>query len=606
MRRGICQRLNRVVIVAVVATMSVALVSGFGSRLPMAPARAVSYDVVETAAIEESPTTIGVAEGADLYFASQADVDRTLDALQSLGVQNVRIAIFWAGVEGTEGEYDWTSVDRMVDAAEARGMGILGTINHTPSWAGTPELTGHPDPAKFGEFVGAVAERYKGRVSTYEIWNEPTTTIFWDPNDPVAYTELLKAGYTAIKAVDESAIVVAGSVVAGPDRADGLAMSPVSFVEAMYDAGAQGYFDALSYHPYLFNTPFSEGQDKPYFDYPIEQLHAIRELMAQHGDGDLKVWITEYGQPTTTLADGTVITEEQQAAFIADLIRTWQDIDGAGPVFIYNARDTETGSSNPDFNLGLYYSDWTPKASAGVLADLIAELTAQQPEPVNPLAAFIQQIVRVIGQALNVIPAFINAVVRTITNWVGAIVGVNKAVVGAPPPEVAPVGSRGAVSTATATDDVIPDTLARRSSVKTDDEPPAVAGGSATAPAVEMVDDRAVVEAVEDVAGEPAVADVALVDVAEESRSDNAEVQAEAEVTEDSAGEIENPDQTTVDTAPDLSELAGDTGGTDTPAAPDVDNEPAATTSTAGTHGGPADTGTKDKDAGSDSDGGES
>lgn len=408
-----------------------ALVAAFACLLALADgiggqtrARAAAYAIDPVAAIEERPSTIGIAEGADLYFMSHADVERTLEAMQSLGVQDVRIAIFWADVEAEEGVFDWARVDQMVEAAHRRGMGILGTMLYTPDWAGAGGLTGHPDPAKWGAFVTQVAERYAGRISAYEIWNEPTTTLFWDPADPAVYTDLLKAGYQAIKGVDASAVVIAGSVVAGPTRPDGSTMSPVDFLQGMYDAGAHGYFDAISYHPYLFSMPFSGGQNQPHFDYPIEQLDAMRALMVEHGDGALKVWITEYGQPTTTLTDGSVLTEAQQAAFIADLLRTWQSVEGAGPVFLYNLRDTQTGGSNPDDNLGLYQSDWTPKAAAAALAALIRELNPTS-SPANPLVTFIKQVIRAVGNAVTFIPELIGRVVRTVVRFVGDVLGVN-------------------------------------------------------------------------------------------------------------------------------------------------------------------------------------
>jgi len=421
-----CRSLNRLAVVAVAGGLTVALISETGQNPPMQPPRLAAYHVVETAAITQLPTSIGIAEGADLFFMSKDDVELTMKTLKSLGVTQIRVAVFWAVVESTEGQYDWTNVDRVVKAAEGQGMNILATINHTPDWAGDPYLSGHPDPQKYGEFAADVAQRYAGRVSAYEIWNEPTTSLFWNPVDPAAYTEMLKAAYTAIKQADPSAVVVGGSVVAGPNKSDGSAMDPVDFIAAMYANGAHGYFDALSYHPYQYTTPFSAGQNLPDFDYPIEQLAAIRALMAQNGDGNVKVWITEYGQPTLTLSDGTVLSQQQQADYIEDLIRTWQTVDGAGPVFLYNARDTETGSSQIDDNFGLYQTDWMPKLAAGELAALIKELTKTS-TPVNPVAAFFQQIITAITNAFNFIPNLIGQVFRAVTNWLGGLFGIRPA-----------------------------------------------------------------------------------------------------------------------------------------------------------------------------------
>lgn len=435
-------------VMAVSTVATLALVGVIGGPATEWSARAASYAVRPVAAIAQLPSTIGIAEGHDFYLMGQAEIDRTLDAMQALGVQNVRVGIFWADIEAEEGVFKWDNVDRMVEAATLRGMGILGTILYTPRWAGATqspeytEWTSHPDPVKFGNFVGAVAEKYAGRISSYEIWNEPTADLFFDPVDPAVYTQLLQQGYRAVKAVDPSAVVIAGSVVAGPTREDGSTMSPVDFLQGMYDAGAKGYFDAFSYHPYLYTMSFSQGQNQPHFDYPIEQLDEIRALMVTKGDGNLKVWITEYGQPTNTTHQNIYLTEEQQAAFIEDLLRTWQGIDGAGPVFIYQTRDTATDSADPDKNFGLYDHEWDPKLAASVLADLIEEFTpAQNPNPSSPLRALLQQVAHAISQVLNFVPNMITKVIRTMVNFIGSILGTNP-----PNAAAAPAVARAAVT----------------------------------------------------------------------------------------------------------------------------------------------------------------
>ena len=90
--------------------------------------------------------------------------------------------------------------------------------------------------------------------------------------------------------------------------------------------------------------------------------------MAQYGDSAKKIWITEYGQPTTG-----AYTEARQAEFIRDFIETWQKQAGAGPIYIYETRDTNTGSSSTEENFGLFHTDWTAKPAAQVLAELIAK-----------------------------------------------------------------------------------------------------------------------------------------------------------------------------------------------------------------------------------------
>jgi hypothetical protein len=303
-----------------------------------------------------------------MLFYSQADTDRALDMLKADGVDTVRILIPWAGVEASDDVWTWSAIDRMVNSANARDMKVLGVLNSTPAWAaapGTPALSGHPaDNAEYAEFVSMVATRYKGKVAAYEVWNEPNGKVFWEPApDAAQYTAMLKAAYVAIKAADPDAVVVAGSVGAVMDSAT--TVDSVRFVREMYAAGAAGYFDALSYHPYFYNRSFSQGTTNP--NLPINQVKAIHDLMVANGDGNKQIWATEYGQPAG------IVSEANQAAYIGDFLRAWRDLDYAGPAFVHTFRDYTSSSETNSATFGVYRQDWTAKPSVGVIEAVIDE-----------------------------------------------------------------------------------------------------------------------------------------------------------------------------------------------------------------------------------------
>ena len=142
------------------------------------------------AVIDESSTTIGIADSS-LYSMSSADLNATLDKIQSLGVTSVRVLVPWASVENRQGVYDWTQLDQLVNAAQSRGISLVATVAATPWWAGNI-ISGHTDPAVYAGFTTAIATRYKGKISGYEVWNEPNSTLFYNPIDPaaVSYTHL--------------------------------------------------------------------------------------------------------------------------------------------------------------------------------------------------------------------------------------------------------------------------------------------------------------------------------------------------------------------------------------------------------------------------------
>jgi hypothetical protein len=249
----------------------------------------------------------------------------------------------------------------------------------------------------------------------YEVWNEPNLFASWLPApDPAVYTQVLKSAYTAIKAADPNALVVGGALGAVVNFG-GITTSPVDFVQQMYQDGAKGYFDALSFHPYQYTTMFSQGGIYP--DAPINQLIAIRQPMINNGDSALRIWATEYGLPT---AGPNGVTPQQQANFISDFLTAWKNLSYAGPSFIYATRDQQVTTAGDAASMGVFYYDWTPKLAAQVIKDAIAanqgSVGGGGGDPGAALgaalAAFYQQVFQSYVQA--VATAYVNALAQAL------------------------------------------------------------------------------------------------------------------------------------------------------------------------------------------------
>lgn len=318
-------------------------------------------------AVNQRPTGIAV-HVPDMLFYTQAEINAAFDALQANGIDTVRVLIPWAGIETFPGVYSWTAMDRVVNSAALRGIKVLGVLNSTPLWAAAPNtlpLAGMPkDNAQFAKFAKAVAARYKGKVGSYEVWNEPNGIQFWQPSPNAAqYTALLKAAYTAIKSADPNAVVVAAAVGAVVDFGN-LAVNPVRFISEMYAAGAAGYFDALSFHPYLYSQAFSQQGAAP--ESPLNQAKRIYALMVANGDGDKKIWATEYGQPSS------VVSQASQALYLGDFLRTWRSLPFAGPTFIHQLVDTNDASAT-EASFGLFDTNWVPKLALFTVKLVLAE-----------------------------------------------------------------------------------------------------------------------------------------------------------------------------------------------------------------------------------------
>jgi hypothetical protein len=152
-------------------------------------------------------------------------------------VRNVRIFCKWKMVEANgKGQFAWGRLDEQVNSALSVGVNsiLLSICPPVPVWATNP---GNPKPTymgppkriqDFGDFCGAVAERYKGYVDYYQIWNEPG----WDINSQAAaenkiyyagdcewsYLGMLRSAYQAIKAKNPGAFVISGSLLQGLTR----------------------------------------------------------------------------------------------------------------------------------------------------------------------------------------------------------------------------------------------------------------------------------------------------------------------------------------------------------------------------------------------------
>lgn len=367
-RRG--RRLLTVATATVVALVcSTAVSTELLSSLPR------EVRAVAAGSINPAPTTVGIAD-SDVYGMTQADVDKTMDALRAANVRAVRLLIPWAGVEARQGQLDWSTVDKTVNSAASRQLSVVGVVNSSPIWAVAPGgqyLSGRPaSPDTYGDFAAKVAARYQGKIAALEIWNEPNGIQFYTPApNPAGYVDLLKASYAKIKAVDPSIVVLGGSLGAVPD-AGGSTISPPNFLTQMYAAGAKGYFDALAFHPYHYSTEFGDGVQ--WEGTPVQQLMAMRNTMVTNGDGDKRIWSTEYGEPSTQGGDAL------QNTFIADMLTKWAELPYTGPVFIYTTRDGQSGGFNAVDTFGVYRADWSAKPALQTVATAAAGGLAKSAE----------------------------------------------------------------------------------------------------------------------------------------------------------------------------------------------------------------------------------
>lgn len=227
-------------------------------------------------------------------------IKRSLQMVREMGAPWIVEYFPWAYYEPEKGHFDWTHADLVVDHAVAQGLTVIARLGFVPVWARPKETTftyldesGYDD---FADYAAAFVGHFRGRVSYVVIWNEPNLAAEWGnrPPDPKAYTALLKATYARVKAIAPEVTVLAPALaptLAPPGNP--WAMEDLAFLQAMYDAGAAPYFDALAAHTYGWGFP---ADDPPAADkVNFRRVELVRALMLANGDGDKDVFITEAG-----------------------------------------------------------------------------------------------------------------------------------------------------------------------------------------------------------------------------------------------------------------------------------------------------------------------
>ena len=346
---------------------------------------------VATFSVPPGPTKpLGIALGDTAVSLSPAQLKHEFFNLETWGVSWIRIDVSWADIQPTSAnQYNWAALDRVVVAARAYHLQILGTVAYAPVWAEQKPCSADQKcpPARasqFAAFAAAATSRYAPRgLHSWEIWNEPNLQGFWEPApDPTAYTKLLAATYSSIKHVDPKATVISGGL--GPLDFNPHSVHQQAFLSGMYAAGAKPYFDALGYHPYSYPAPPSYVVSWSGWSSMNDLPGSIRSIMTAYGDSQKPLWITEYGAPTNGAgAVATVsnynftagpnhVSEDLQALMLTQSVAAYRATPWLQNFFWYSYQDLGTFPSTNENFFGLLRYNGAPKASVTALRQATA------------------------------------------------------------------------------------------------------------------------------------------------------------------------------------------------------------------------------------------
>ncbi|MCY4081494.1 MAG: cellulase family glycosylhydrolase [Caldilineaceae bacterium] len=288
----------------------------------------------------------------------------------------------------------WEKYDHIVDLASQYNMNLIVRISNPPAWSRAEgnEAGSYAPPDSyqdFADFAGAIADRYRGRVQFYQLWNEPNIYPEWGnfPIDPEAYVELLKVGAEAIRAVDPDAVIIAGALAATVDldgtTVPGRSFSDLLFLQRMYDAGAASYFDVMATQGYgLWSGPTDRRMHPRVMNFGRPQY--IRDLMVANGDGHKPIWISEMNwnaAPSDVEPRyGRVSLEEQSRNLplaYGRIIDDWPWLDVANVWYLKRATDLWEQNRQPEAYFRLLAPDFTPMPVYESVKAFIASVGSQ-------------------------------------------------------------------------------------------------------------------------------------------------------------------------------------------------------------------------------------
>jgi hypothetical protein len=346
--------------------------------MAMVPAAAMAQAPGGAPAKLKSRTSKEVASsrisiGFETLDRKMFDPDRTYEHLARLGVKWARCQTGWARTETRKGEYDFAWMDSVVENLLKIGiepwfnLGYGNTL-YTPGaahesavgWA--PMNSGEARQA-WVRFVGKLGERYAGKVSHWEIWNEPNVANFWQPEkpSPKGYMDLVKLTAPVLrKAVPGCKLI--GGAYAG--------LSAWDYFEGCMEEGLGNLVDKISYHPY---------RQVPEENYEAD-LQAFRGVVGRYAPA-MPLWQGENGAPSTNFSTGALRDyewdEARQAKWLLRRLLTdltldvevtsyFQTVDMMN--YVWSSGKSSQTNSKGVLRGGVY----TPKASYYALQNLCA------------------------------------------------------------------------------------------------------------------------------------------------------------------------------------------------------------------------------------------
>jgi polysaccharide biosynthesis protein PslG len=283
---------------------------------------------------------ISVHLGSDRGMTTQQ-----LGLIAEAGASSIRDDVSWDSVELDKGRLAVPSgIEDVVNQTLKAHLEPLLILDYGNKFYDAGAKPASPQAlSAFARYAAFIVEHFKGRVHLYEMWNEWNLTT-GNTRDGTAeeYVRFIKVVYPAVKAVDPSAVLLAGAIGGG---------ARLDWLSTMLSAGAQGYFDGLSIHPYNFAKTPRTG------DAWAQDMLATESVIHRYTAGrDLPLYVTEMGWPTNG-----GISQKAAGVYLAQMFLLARTMNFLRGIWWYDFRDDGWDKRNQENDFGLVDPDLNPK-----------------------------------------------------------------------------------------------------------------------------------------------------------------------------------------------------------------------------------------------------
>jgi len=295
-------------------------------------------------------------------------------AAYQLNLNWVKLQVRWEFAEPQPGIYDWEALgyDLFFEQAAERNLKVLISVVSAPDWARQPGISvaqhGPPNNMQdFTNFLGALLQRYPGRIHAVEVWNEMNLAREWTSLNGLSaaeYMEMLRAAHDVIRFLDPNIMIVSGALAPTGVNDGIVAVDDFVYTDQLIANSVLDYIDCFGAHHNGYNigpgVPYDRVPNDPSalfrgpFDNPnhswsfYSTLNTYANKIANAGS-DVPLCVTEFGWAVAGDLDTTPVngqipnfeyandnTLDEQRQFLVEAIQLMEEWDFVRLAIIWN------------------------------------------------------------------------------------------------------------------------------------------------------------------------------------------------------------------------------------------------------------------------------